>query len=221
MKLTDKQVLDEFERRAMTLRDAHGTPTVDGGRVIDGVRALLAATPAVHRAAEQEPAAEVVKWRTFTGHDAWDFKVFDKTLQNGDKLYRAAATLPRESDSAARVEAAVAETLQRAGETPADARRMAREAVAPQQIAEPAQEVAQGDERAAFEAVAHYQSMSPSAWFKLGWQARATAPQPATMPPLTDAMRAVLRNERDLYGSEDELYAALCVAAGERKGEGE
>src|SRR5690606_28563104 len=34
------------------------------------------------------------------------------------------------------------------------------------------------------------------------------------MPPLTDAMRAVLRNEKDLYGSEDELYAALCVAAG-------
>ena|GEM_PF-2372040 len=42
--------------------------------------------------------------------------------------------------------------------------------------------------------------------------ARST-PQPATMPPLADAMRAVLRNERCVYGSEDELYAALCEAA--------
>lgn len=43
-------------------------------------------------------------------------------------------------------------------------------------------------------------------------RARATAPQ-ATMPLLTDAMRAVLRNENCIYGSEDELYTALCAAA--------
>ncbi|WP_368647767.1 hypothetical protein ABRZ00_12975 [Castellaniella ginsengisoli] len=36
--------------------------------------------------------------------------------------------------------------------------------------------------------------------------------QPA-MPPLTEAMRAVLRNENDVYGDEDALYAALCDAA--------
>ena len=35
-----------------------------------------------------------------------------------------------------------------------------------------------------------------------------------TMPALTDAMRAVLRNEHCVYDSEDTLYAALCNAAG-------
>src|SRR5690606_31068723 len=40
-----------------------------------------------------------------------------------------------------------------------------------------------------------------------------TQAQP-TMPALTDAMRAVLRNEREVYESEDALYAALCDAAG-------
>lgn len=34
-----------------------------------------------------------------------------------------------------------------------------------------------------------------------------------TMPALTDAMRAVLRNEHCVYDSEDALYAALCDAA--------
>lgn len=34
-----------------------------------------------------------------------------------------------------------------------------------------------------------------------------------TMPALTDAMRAVLRNEHCVYESEDALYAALCDAA--------
>ena len=41
----------------------------------------------------------------------------------------------------------------------------------------------------------------------------ATQAQP-TMPPLTDSMRAVLRNEHEVYESEDALYAALCDAAG-------
>ncbi len=35
-----------------------------------------------------------------------------------------------------------------------------------------------------------------------------------SMPPLTDAMRSVLRNDRGAYQSEDDLYAALCEAAG-------
>lgn len=35
-----------------------------------------------------------------------------------------------------------------------------------------------------------------------------------TMPALTDAMRAVLRTEHDVYLTEDALYAALCDAAG-------
>lgn len=34
-----------------------------------------------------------------------------------------------------------------------------------------------------------------------------------TMPPLNDAMRAVLLNEHCVYGSADELYSALCKAA--------
>src|SRR5690606_24092966 len=40
----------------------------------------------------------------------------------------------------------------------------------------------------------------------------AAQAQPS-MPALTDAMRAVIRNEHDVYGNEDALYAALCAAA--------
>ncbi|PRH35240.1 hypothetical protein, partial [Burkholderia gladioli] len=40
------------------------------------------------------------------------------------------------------------------------------------------------------------------------------SPAPAiTMPPLNDAMRAVLTNENCIYGTPDELYAALVMAA--------
>lgn len=39
------------------------------------------------------------------------------------------------------------------------------------------------------------------------------APAATRMPQLNDAMRGVLRNENCVYGSEDELYAALCAAA--------
>ncbi|MFL9904601.1 hypothetical protein PQR71_41820, partial [Paraburkholderia fungorum] len=42
--VTDDNIIDEFERRAMVLRDTKGTPTLDGVRVIEGVRALLAAS---------------------------------------------------------------------------------------------------------------------------------------------------------------------------------
>jgi hypothetical protein len=43
-----------------------------------------------------------------------------------------------------------------------------------------------------------------------GWNAK---PQPVGgLPPLSDAMRAVLRNENDVYGDEDALYAALFAA---------
>lgn len=40
--------------------------------------------------------------------------------------------------------------------------------------------------------------------------------QASAMLALTDAMRAVIRNENDIYGTEDELYAALCGAAGKK-----
>jgi hypothetical protein len=42
--MTDEQILDEFEGRAMKLRDFMGYPTTDGVRVIEGVRAILAAS---------------------------------------------------------------------------------------------------------------------------------------------------------------------------------
>ncbi|KGC13694.1 hypothetical protein DM48_318 [Burkholderia gladioli] len=42
----------------------------------------------------------------------------------------------------------------------------------------------------------------------------AASPAPTiTMPPLNDAMRAVLTNENCIYGTPDELYAALVKAA--------
>ncbi|WP_186063908.1 hypothetical protein [Burkholderia gladioli] len=42
----------------------------------------------------------------------------------------------------------------------------------------------------------------------------AASPAPAIpMPPLNDAMRAVLTNENCVYGTPDELYAALVMAA--------
>lgn len=43
---------------------------------------------------------------------------------------------------------------------------------------------------------------------------RYATPQASAMPPLNDAMRAVIDNERDVYASPDALYAALCDAAG-------
>jgi hypothetical protein len=41
--LTEDQIIDEFERHGMSLRYESGAPKVDAGRVIDSVRALLAA----------------------------------------------------------------------------------------------------------------------------------------------------------------------------------
>jgi hypothetical protein len=49
------------------------------------------ATPAT---LSDEPVAEVIKWRTFAGHTTWDFKVFDKTLEHGAKLYAAPPATP-------------------------------------------------------------------------------------------------------------------------------
>ncbi|KVA45296.1 hypothetical protein WI70_30315 [Burkholderia cepacia] len=45
------------------------------------------------------------------------------------------------------------------------------------------------------------------------------APQPAqaAMPVLTNAMRAVITNESGAYQSADDLYAALCAAAGDER----
>jgi hypothetical protein len=42
----------------------------------------------------------------------------------------------------------------------------------------------------------------------------AHAPAQPSLPALTDAMRAVLTNDAGAYQSADELYAALCKAAG-------
>lgn len=45
-------------------------------------------------------------------------------------------------------------------------------------------------------------------------RALAASPAPAIhMPPLNDTMRAVLTNENCIYGTPDELYAALVKAA--------
>jgi hypothetical protein len=51
---------------------------------------LEAKIAAVAPAVDAQPVAEVVKWQTFTGHTAWDLKVFDKTLEHGAKLYASA-----------------------------------------------------------------------------------------------------------------------------------
>lgn len=45
------------------------------------------------------------------------------------------------------------------------------------------------------------------------WNSRASPAPAITMPPLNDAMRAVLTNENCIYGTPDELYAALVKAA--------
>ncbi len=55
-------------------------------------RGAIAAPAASIAPLSDEPVAEVIKWRTFSGHTAWDFKVFDKTLENGAKLYAAPPT---------------------------------------------------------------------------------------------------------------------------------
>lgn len=36
----------------------------------------------------QEPVAQIVRGKTVAGLDVWDIKIFDKTLQNGTKLYK-------------------------------------------------------------------------------------------------------------------------------------
>ena len=53
-------------------------------------------------------------------------------------------------------------------------------------------------------------------WHECPHGAECVHAQAPAMPPLTDTMRAVLRNEHDVYGDEDALYAALCEAAQER-----
>ncbi|WP_186276358.1 Lar family restriction alleviation protein [Burkholderia gladioli] len=45
------------------------------------------------------------------------------------------------------------------------------------------------------------------------WNRRASPAPAIPMPPLNDAMRAVLTNENCVYGTPDELYAALGRAA--------
>lgn len=49
-------------------------------------------------------------------------------------------------------------------------------------------------------------------------RAALAAPAPQALPAtLTDEMRAVLTNEKCVYGSADELYAALLAAAPQTK----
>lgn len=48
------------------------------------LRALLAAGASEG----QEPVAQIVRDKTVAGLDLWDIKIFDKTLQNGAKLYK-------------------------------------------------------------------------------------------------------------------------------------
>jgi hypothetical protein len=57
-------------------------------------------------------------------------------------------------------------------------------------------------------------------WFEaVKWLRAILAAASPTLPPLTDSMRAVLRNEKGTYQSEDELYAALVAASTQPKGE--
>ncbi|WP_186167287.1 hypothetical protein [Burkholderia gladioli] len=51
------------------------------------------------------------------------------------------------------------------------------------------------------------------AWLVTAWNRRASPAPAIPMPPLNDAMRAVLTNENCIYGTPDELYAALVMAA--------
>jgi hypothetical protein len=47
-------------------------------------RALLAAGASEGQA---EPAAQIVRRKTYSGLDVWDIKIFDKDMQHGTKLY--------------------------------------------------------------------------------------------------------------------------------------
>ncbi|WP_186070805.1 hypothetical protein [Burkholderia gladioli] len=51
------------------------------------------------------------------------------------------------------------------------------------------------------------------AWLVTAWNRRVSPASAIPMPPLNDAMRAVLTNENCVYGTPDELYAALGRAA--------
>lgn len=57
-------------------------------------------------------------------------------------------------------------------------------------------------------------------WENFACDENVAAPQPpaqAAMPVLTNAMRAVITNESGAYQSADDLYAALCAAAGDER----
>jgi Lar family restriction alleviation protein len=56
------------------------------------------------------PVAEIVRWKTFTGHDGWDIKIFDKDIAHGTKLYdrpaspTASALTDEHKDAIGRIE---------------------------------------------------------------------------------------------------------------------
>ena len=74
--VTDAKILGEFEKRciSMPMRDDFGTPTLDGVRVLEGVRALLAAHPTEQRmsdAARPEPGTtEYGSWINSSAKEA-------------------------------------------------------------------------------------------------------------------------------------------------------
>lgn len=56
---------------------------------------------------------------------------------------------------------------------------------------------------------------------ELAASTQQTSGKSGALPPLTNAMRAILTNERCVYGSADELYASLIEAAGNQQPSGE
>lgn len=59
--ITDEQILNEFEQRTMSLTNSDGTPTINGVRVIEGVRSLLACSGTCAATAPMTLTAEDVE----------------------------------------------------------------------------------------------------------------------------------------------------------------
>ncbi|WP_250538755.1 MULTISPECIES: hypothetical protein [unclassified Caballeronia] len=82
--MTDNEILDEFERRAISIPlRVDGCPNLNGVRIIEGVRALEIRVLAERK----EPVAQIIRRTTYSGLDVWDIKIFDKDMQHGTKLF--------------------------------------------------------------------------------------------------------------------------------------
>lgn len=57
----------------------------ENAEILKGLRTRLSLAAGASEG--QEPVAQIVRGKTVAGLDVWDIKVFDKTLQNGTKLY--------------------------------------------------------------------------------------------------------------------------------------